>query len=154
MTYHVDNFFKRWRAHPRFSVILILSLVGFSLLSAMGILFGIVGEIHTLRSNDAPPKNTILLRKLEYGGVEELSRLAERLVAKSNVASFPWGEFLFDAQYYGWSQISNGIAFSGRVENMKSPIKEMPGDWKIKLLLNGKELETEISWQCPKVCDG
>ena len=148
MTDRVENFFKWARENPIPSLLIIIFVVGMPLLSALNSAFGIAGHVKNMRGKtpSLDNANVVVLEKLKYGSVKELQRLTERLVENSNVTSYAWGDFLIEAQYYGWRAISNGLVYSGRVENMKSPIKNMPGDWEVQFLINEGEIDTKISF--------
>lgn len=147
MTDHVDKFYKWAKGNPLIATTIIIFFISMSLLGIASSAISIYEHITKLRADaiERDSTNRLILVKLEPGSDVELTRLAERLVMKSNVTSFSWGDYLIDAQYYGWNAYSNTVAFSGVVENIKSPVKIDSGDWRIRLIVEGKSVTTQIT---------
>lgn len=147
MTDYVDAITKWARGKPIIASVIIFFLICMSLLGMANLATSIYASVQKIRADAAEHNNPNrkVLVKLKTGTDVELTRLAERLVEKSNVTSFVWGDYLIDAQYYGWSISSNSLVYSGSVVNVKSPIKNASGDWRVWLVISNDSFTTQYS---------
>jgi hypothetical protein len=148
MTDYVETIVKWARSKPLIATVIMICIVCTSLLGMANLATSMYASIQKIRADAAErdnPNRKVLV-KLETGTDVELTRLAERLVEKSNVTSYVWGDYLIDANYYGWSFSSNTLVYSGSVENVKSPIKLKAGVWQLRLVLHGDWYETQFSF--------